>query len=305
MSEHQEGVEPGAPRGRPHPPLSQGERNYSEATSPSPDAEPLPLGEDGRGPGEGAAQPEQPAPTEPTSAAADVAYVARLLDDIRADRNWREAVASLEAGEDGAEPAEEAAPEEPEGEEEAPPRTPRVQVPSAPPADWGLPVAIEAIEAGIRAADAVVEIAPGRPVVGQPWAALRRQIHADARIYLDRQTAINLEIVAALRRVQQALDPAQLDAGLGAVWAAVGALEARLAALDDHLSARIDELGAQRAALDERLTALAAAHAKTVERLERRLAAVEGQAATLAVELEPLERLRVSLELGPEAQRSP
>jgi len=174
-------------------PFAEREAPGAEAAEPSPPAEAAAAGES---PAEAATAPRQPregGPTEPSatpdtptaapaagasaeaSTAADVALVARLLDEIRADVWWREEVARLRrtggsAAPTGQPPAD-AAPDEtvpqlpPLPDVEPPPTTPPLEI--APRPTPGLAGTIQAIEAAIRAADAVVTIEPGRPVVGQ------------------------------------------------------------------------------------------------------------------------------------------
>ena len=243
------------------------------------------------------------------STAADVALVARLLDEIRADVWWREEVARLRrtggsAAPTGQPPADAARDETvpqlpPLPDVEPPPTTPPLEI--APRPTPGLAGTIQAIEAAIRAADAVVTIEPGRPVVGQLWAALRRQIHADARIYLDRQTSINLEILDALRRIERALDPGTPESSTAALWAAVAQAQA-------SLGQRLDQLAAELAALRAYAEALAArveADRARTGRLAEQVKQVEAAIAALAVEIEPLGELRVALAQAPQGDRRP
>jgi hypothetical protein len=195
----------------------------------------------------------EPAETGPVA-------LSRLLDEIRADRGWREQVDAL------------ARPPEPPPAESPPPPE-RL---AAPPADPALADALAALADAIVAADAVVPIGSGRPVVGEAMAALRRQIHGEIRIYQDRQTLVNQQLAASLRRLAAALDPAVPDAPLAALWSALGRLEARIEAIEGAVAA-------------------GAADDPAVKRIGAELTALRGGVDALGHELEPLGRVRVAV----------
>jgi hypothetical protein len=299
---------PGAEAARPSAPAEAGGAGESRAEAATAPRRP-PEG----GPVEPSAAADAPT-AEPAagaspeaSTAADVALVARLLDEIRADVWWHEEVARLrrtggaaaptgQSPADGA--AEETVPELPPLPD-AEPLQATAPLEMAPRPSPDLAAAIQAIEAGIRAADAVVTIEPGRPVVGQLWAALRRQIHADARIYLDRQTSINLEILAALRRIERALDPGTADSSIAALWAGVAQVHAALGARLDQLAAELAALRAYAVALAARTEADRASTGRVAEQVKQVEAAIEA----LAVEIEPLGELRAALTPAPKGDR--
>src|SRR5437764_1445122 len=76
-------------------------------------------------------------------------------------------------------------------------------------------------------------VAPGPPsspptASRRRWAALRRQVHADIRIYQDRQSAVNEQVLAALLKLEREIDPTETGSSGAALWAAIFALQARL-----------------------------------------------------------------------------
>jgi len=153
---------------------------------------------------------EGESPVERTAPEAEAGPVAlsRLIDEIRADRRWREEVAALRSGSAGSERQ------------------------ASPAADSRPDANLDALDEAIVAADREVPIEPGRPVIGEAWARVRRQIHGEIRIYQDRQTAANQLIAAALRRLDARLAAADALAAeiepIGALRLAVEELEARL-----------------------------------------------------------------------------
>ena len=153
---------------------------------------------------------------EPAVEAGPVA-LSRLLDEIRADARWRGEVAALRSGSGGAEGAPSEGPTS---------------------AAEAIGAALAALDEAIEAADAVVPIEPGRLVIGDAWARMRRQIHREIRIYQDRQATVNREVAAALRLVA---------AGLGST---LERLEEQLGAAD-ALTSEIEPLGALRVAVGE------------------------------------------------------
>jgi hypothetical protein len=157
--------------------------------------------------------------------------LSRLIDELRADPRWREEIAASRAG-------ARATGEGPGGA-------------GATTGGARLEATLAALEGAIAEADAVVPIEPGRLVVGDAWARLRRQIHAEIRIYQDRQTTVNREVAAALGQIA-----AELRGALDRIEARI---EERLGATD-ALAAEIEPLGAVRLA---------------VEQLEARLSEVE------------------------------
>jgi hypothetical protein len=199
--------------------------------------------------------------------AGTVELVSQLIDEIRGDTTWREELESKRRG-------DRAPAEEPQVEDMPKPSPP----PTAPPRDPALGAALSAGAAALSAAEAVVPIESGRPVIGEAWAVLRRQIHADIRIYGDRQSAVNHELMAALRRIDTALDAGDPVSALGAAWSAIGGLHTRLEVLD----ARVRDL--ERVA-KTRLTAI-----------EQRVGSLEQAGAALTAEIEPLGALRVAVD---------
>jgi hypothetical protein len=165
-------------------------------------------------------------PGQATGSEAELGPVAlsRLLDEIRADARWREELAALREG------------------AEAPA--------TAQPSAEAIASALDELDDAIEAADAVVPIEPGRLVIGDAWGRVRRQIHAEIRIYQDRQTEANRRVAAALRRIAAQLDRSAEGATIGELWRALGQLEARVAATES-LGAEIEPLGAMRVALQE------------------------------------------------------
>ncbi|HEV8632712.1 MAG TPA: hypothetical protein VG370_00515 [Chloroflexota bacterium] len=167
---------------------------------------------------------ERPGPEVETGPVA----LSRLLDEIRADPRWREEVAALRP--------------EPAGGEGT--------------SEDVLEATLDALEAAIAAADRVVPIDPGRLVIGDAWARVRRQIHSEIRIYQDRQTVVNRQIAAALRRIAAELDPSVPEAAIAELWSALRRIEARLGEAD-ALAAEIEPLGALRVAVAQLETRLA------------------------------------------------
>jgi hypothetical protein len=222
---------------------------------------------------------------EPVDAAApppsdEAQLVAELLDEVRSDTRWRELIAALK----------QPIPPPPAPPAEPPavgwPESLRVDLP-APASDPTLAELIEGIGQSIHASVQEVPVLPGRPLIGDAWALFRRQLHADIRLYLDRQTAVNLAIFHTARALVQALDQdAPVNHG---PWVALRELIERLRLF--HLSAD----GRFRAAegrldhLEERLVRLEGL-------LETRLRRVEEAAEVLALEVEPLGRLRAEVD---------
>jgi hypothetical protein len=192
----------------------------------------------------------EPAETGPVA-------LSRLLDEIRRDTHWREAI------EAAARPTE----------------NPAAERLAVPPADAALADAVAALAEAVAAADAVVPIESGRPVLGDAMAALRRQIHAEIRIYQDRQTLVNQHVTAALRRLVDALDPAGADALLAALWSALGRMEARVEAIERVVGAvgeraPLEQLGSSVEALAQEVEPVGRLRL-AVETIEARLAALE------------------------------
>jgi len=179
--------------------------------------------------------------------------VSRLIAEIRRDASWREAV------DKSAQTIEESAP--------ASRTTPGLVAPKP---DPQIDATLNQATAAADAADAVVPIVAGTPVVGEVWAALRRQVHADIRIYQDRQSAFNHEILAALRHVQRALEPAAPESALGAAWAGLATIVAAVTALEDRV--------------------------RRLSSIDVRLANLEQAVEALNLELEPLNQLRVTVD---------
>ena len=102
----------------------------------------------------------------------DPVAISRLLDEIRGDTRWRDELAALAARGGFA----------PGGAE-----------------------AVERLSAAIAEAASEVAIEAGSPIVGDAMARLRRRVHAEIRIYQDRQTAVNLEVADAVRRIETRL----------------------------------------------------------------------------------------------------
>lgn len=236
-----------------------------------------------------------------SSDGSDVVHLSRIIDEIRNDVRWRERIADLDA-----EKAKggDAAPQEPG---DARPIREPLRLPELEPLpeSGGIPAALVAacdtIEGAIEAADQVVPVEAGRPIVGELWARVRHQIQADVRRYQDRQTMVNRTIVAALLEVQKAIDPVSegspmrassrtaqcLHAQIGSVIAALEQIEraAPLALVVDAIG-RLDRLERR---TDERLAALE----RTVDHQSQSISTVIG-------ELVHLDRLRVRLADRPE-----
>jgi hypothetical protein len=158
--------------------------------------------------------------------------------------------------------------------------------PPAPASDPALADVIRGIAEAIQASVQEVPIVPGRPLIGDAWAVLRRQLHADIRIYHDKQTAVNLALLRTANAMAEALDQnAPVSHG---PWVALRELIDRLAMF--HMSAD----GRFRAA-EGRLDHLEARLVRLEGEFERRLRRVEEAAETLAVEVEPLGQLRAEV----------
>jgi hypothetical protein len=201
----------------------------------------------------------EPAETGPVA-------LSRLLDEIRADRGWREQI-DLTGAPTG--------PPVGDAPAAAGPPAPAERL-VVPPADNALADALGALADAVVAADAVVPIGGGRPVVGEAMAVLRRQIHAEIRIYQDRQTLVNQQLAAALRRLVAALDPTASGGPLAALWSAVGRLEARIEAIEATVAAGVGDDPA-------------------VRRIGAEVTALRGGVDALNHELEPIGHVRVAV----------
>jgi hypothetical protein len=200
----------------------------------------------------------------PADDASGPSALARLLDEIRRDTGWREEIAAL------AEPA--AASDQPSGRPLA-----------APPLDPGLPAIVAGLLDAIARAGAGAPAEPGKPFVGDVRARLRQFIRAEIEPYRERQSIVNEQVAAALRRIALALDPADPEGALGALWSELARLDARVDELGRRLASlegppgqpRLDALEASAGALSLELEPLGMLRA-TVDELERRLARLEG-----------------------------
>ena len=184
--------------------------------------------------------------------------LSRLLDEIRRDGSWRE--------ETGRDPNGAAAPS--------------AEPLRAPLPDPALAAALEALDAAVAAAAGELPVESDRAVLGEAIAALRRKLHAELRIYQERQALVNRQTGELLRRLAAQLDPGQPDAALAELWTALGQLDARMAALENAAAlARVDR--SQLAELDASVEALAQEVEPlgrvrlAVEAIEQRIDAVE------------------------------
>lgn len=215
-----------------------------------------------------------------------VELVSRLLFEIRADQGWREALGPRAADAEAA-AAEASEPADRGQRHEAHKLSPL----AAPEVDAALDATMSALSASIDAAEEVVPIVAARPLVGDAWARLRRRIHAEIRIYQDRQSSLNREVLAALRRLEGALDARDPTAAVGSAWAAIGATRAEIEQLESRLLELHDELAERVRRLEARVQRLEDLPGRLV-RLEARIAALE---ASLVTELEPVGQLRLAV----------
>lgn len=193
-----------------------------------------------------------------------VETVSRLIDEIRHDAGWRAATTAAESDAiDRTDAALDGA------------RDPTMP---APPVDSSLRAAIATALAAVAAAAAAAP-PPTSSSVGRITAILRRL--AGLRAYQDQQSATNAQVLAALQRVEAALDPTDPGSTLGATWTALNALSSRIAELDETSAAGL------------------ARTQRALARTQGTLAGPDGLAervTALEQEIEPLGQLRVAID---------
>jgi len=151
------------------------------------------------------------------------------------------------------------------------PAEPATSPPAAPALDPALRAIVSRLVDAADQAGREPPIEPGRALIGDVWARLRQLIRAEIGSYQARQAVVNGEAVAALQRLVATLDPADPASALGAIWAELLRLDATAGQLERRLA---------------RLEGSAATP---------RLDAVEAAARALASELEPLGALRATV----------
>jgi len=176
--------------------------------------------------------------------AAGLEEIARLLDEIRRDPDWRAEVAAAAA------PVIRAVTVEP----------PR---PSVAAVQVELADTVKTLLSAIEQADEPIAVGIGTPVVGEAMAAFRRRVHAEIRLSQDRQTAVNKVLVAALRRLAEQVATTQ-----GPIWATIDGLAAEVAELRSRVNALEGELGRIEALELEPLGHVRVAVAELVERVK-------------------------------------
>jgi hypothetical protein len=213
----------------------------------------------------------EPTPSNGRQAEGDMpSEIAKLLDEIRGDVGWREAVAAAQAAASAPPP---------------PARVDEIPAPRVPEVGSSLGDAIVAMREAIRAADEPIEIGARTPLLGDAMAAFRRRLHDEIRISQDRQTAANRATLAALERLAAQVDPANRESALGVLFGAIGELttvvndlQRRVAALEarvDRQVPRVDALERANEAATSELEPLGQVRVAIAE-LEARLRALEG-----------------------------
>jgi hypothetical protein len=187
--------------------------------------------------------------------------IARLLDEIRRDRRWREEIEAQRSRADTPASAE--------------------PIVAAPPPDAALRIGVAALAHAIEHARAEVPVLPGPPALVGAWARLRAIVLSTVGVYQRRQVFVNGETAAALRRVAELLDPTDPGSAVGALWVEIARLGQRVDAIEARLGG--DGASALRPGDDE-----GAGGASRLDGIER-------NASALALEIEPLGRVRAAV----------